>query len=618
MLKSGILIAACSVFLWACSGIPEKTAKEKPSIIYVSWGDEIIIGEGDGKLDTPEKIAKMMKFWSERFNADLIFWRIDDYTLTYQYKWQNPNHTHRKVSSKINSSFDPLKTAVEEAHKNGMKIFAYSTIWDLGMPPEEKYQDKTLFPWQSFFTIEHPEYQVVDKSGKKYQSGVLELAFQEARKYLLAGRMGPIMKKYDFDGIYWCTRTHSTPSENADQFGYSKPIVDEYKKRYGKDILTEDFDLEKWRKLRGKYLVEFFREARKMWPDKALAIGIPRGRYIGPPYGNMYLDWESLAREKLVDRIVLGVNSGAWLYPARSTDYKKLGYLCSDEFSYNIPEWNEAVNKVYGPLCAESNVKLSAYTSDPKIKAMKYMDSLMLDCPVPLEGITKIPHYKELNCENGMMTIEFWTCPLQLGYTLNSTKRIISKYGNQSNLQRGFEINITSQGNIEFRAQTMKPYNSPSIRSRTAIPLKKWTHVACVADAEKKNFRIYINGKLDAELKVAFRGLQVNPEIDMYIGRYGNFNDFNYNGLIDELVIWNEARHYDKILGKHYSKDDLKKAVAAFDFDSAKGAEIENLSPFKINAEVINENGRLDINPPLAESMKKFGKALAIKSYDLK
>ena len=98
MLKSGIFIFFCAVFFCSCSGIPEKTAKEKPSIIYVSWGDEIAIGEGDGKLDTPEKIAKMMKFWAERFNAEFILWRVDDYTLRHHYKWANPDSWYPKLS----------------------------------------------------------------------------------------------------------------------------------------------------------------------------------------------------------------------------------------------------------------------------------------------------------------------------------------------------------------------------------------------------------------------------------------------------------------------------------------------------------------------------------------
>ena len=617
MLKSQIALSIFYLFFYFCAVIPEVQCKEKPSLIYVSWGDEIIVGDGDGKLDSPQKIAKMMKFWAESFNAQIILWRVDDYILTHHYKWNNPNHSYLKRSAEINKQFDSFKVAVEEAHKNGMKILAYATIWDLGAPPDEKYQDRHPFPWQSFFSIEHPYYQVIDKNGRKYQSGVFELAYPETRNYLLS-RIDEVIKKYAFDGVYWCTRTHSAPAENGDQFGYSKPVAAEFEKRYGKNILNEDFDIEKWRRLRGEYLLYFFREAKKMWPDKSSAIGIPRGRYIGPPYGNMYIDWETLAEEKLVDRIVLGVNSGAWLYPARSTDYKKLGYLCADEFDYNVPGWDEAVNKVYGPLCAESKVKLSVNSSDPKIEAMEYVDSMMLDCPVPIEGTTRIPHYKELNCENGLMTIEFWTCPLQFGYTLNSTKRIISKYGNQNNAQRGFEVNITSLGNIEFRVQTMTPYNSHIIRSKTALPLKKWTHVACVADAKNKKFRIFINGKLDAEINVDFKNLQVNPEIDMYIGRYGNFNDFNYNGLLDELVIWNEARYYDGVPEKPYSKDDLKKVVAAFDFDSADGSVIINLSDFRINAEVIKESGKPNINPSLVESMKHFGKALVVRTYDLK
>jgi hypothetical protein len=42
-------------------------------------------------------------------------------------------------------------------------------------------------------------------------------------------------------------------TEHADQYGFNRPIVEEYERRYGVSILEKDFDLENWRSFRGEY-----------------------------------------------------------------------------------------------------------------------------------------------------------------------------------------------------------------------------------------------------------------------------------------------------------------------------------------------------------------------------
>ena len=43
-------------------------------------------------------------------------------------------------------------------------------------------------------------------------------------------------------------------------FGFNKPVVDEFRRRYGVDVLKDDtFDRALWRKLNGEYITEFMR-----------------------------------------------------------------------------------------------------------------------------------------------------------------------------------------------------------------------------------------------------------------------------------------------------------------------------------------------------------------------
>ncbi|MFQ6097349.1 MAG: hypothetical protein ACE5O2_06425, partial [Armatimonadota bacterium] len=88
---------------------------------------------------------------------------------------------------------------------------------------------------------------------------------------------------------------------------------------------------------------------------KRICIGVPRGDYFGPPYGNMYLDWRTWVEEKLIDELVLGELSGKGLYPRRK-DYK--GYVFDQEAGLGVRTVREDIAERYGPLCREHGVEL--------------------------------------------------------------------------------------------------------------------------------------------------------------------------------------------------------------------------------------------------------------------
>jgi hypothetical protein len=46
------------------------------NIVSVSWGDHLIFGEGDGRLDTPEAVQRRMHCWREELKATTIHWRV--------------------------------------------------------------------------------------------------------------------------------------------------------------------------------------------------------------------------------------------------------------------------------------------------------------------------------------------------------------------------------------------------------------------------------------------------------------------------------------------------------------------------------------------------------------
>jgi hypothetical protein len=210
----------------------------------------------------------------------------------------------------------------------------------------------TNFLYQYKLLRQHPEYQLVDRKGKRYHYGVMEWAYPEARQYW-ERLVQDIVSRYDVDGISMDTRTECMSPDFADQFGFNEPIVEEYQRRYAVDIRQEDFDLEKWRQLRGEYLTLFLKELCQLIHSqgKQFALETGRGDYIGFPLGNMKLEWRKWLSEKIVDVFVLEEYGWAW-------GTQGYGYVTDVDTGRGLKPLDAAIREDYGPLAKTSGVKL--------------------------------------------------------------------------------------------------------------------------------------------------------------------------------------------------------------------------------------------------------------------
>jgi hypothetical protein len=201
---------------------------------------------------------------------------------------------------------------------------------------------------------------------------VLCYAYPEVRDYMVS-KFQWLLNNWDFDGIYICTRTHSPPAEFADQFGYNQPIVDEYRRRYGVDIRSEEFSKPRWWALQGEGVTELLREMRVALGERRIVLAMPRSDHIGPPYGNMVLDWRTWAQEGLVDALVLGVISGGWHYP---DSMDRPGYVQSQQDDVGMREVDFDLAEWFGPWCAEQGVEVllsrGGFPSDSEKEQLQY------------------------------------------------------------------------------------------------------------------------------------------------------------------------------------------------------------------------------------------------------
>ncbi|MBC8289124.1 MAG: HEAT repeat domain-containing protein, partial [Planctomycetes bacterium] len=198
------------------------------------------------------------EIWGKQFlirKENRMFWRI--------WEWWKDNQ-YRKA--KLN------RVAVEAAHKRGMEIWLTYGLFDNGSQADAGYAG---FPYaaEDRLRIEHPEWAPVNKWGTWRQGGPVEFAYPEARK-AMADYLTKFVIEGGYDGLSFLTYAENFSQRYEDEFGYSEPIVKEFQRRYGVNILREKFNKEKWSRLRGEYVEKFLRELRSRLAEhgKKLAI----------------------------------------------------------------------------------------------------------------------------------------------------------------------------------------------------------------------------------------------------------------------------------------------------------------------------------------------------------
>jgi hypothetical protein len=331
------------------------------NIVSVCWGDHLIFGEGDGRLADPGALKRRMQAWRKELGAGIIHWRATRDRIKGRF-FHARGQRHFFQTSKAVVSYDDFVVVPDLARELGLKSMLYVALFDEGWPLAPKSERAVSYhnrmhcqhvSWQSEFSYKHPQFAVADRSGKGQQWGVLCLAYSQVRRHFIA-RFRRLLKKSGFDGLFICLRSQSKPAAYGDQFGFNEPVRKEYRKRYGGDITKEDFDLQKWRNLRGEYLTRFIEELRDaLGRDRYfLGVGAARGDIIGPPVGNAHLDWRQWIKRDLVDQLVIDQNASRcpsmWhdLWPM----HRGYGYLQNYVNGVNMPGLADHLRKTYGPV----------------------------------------------------------------------------------------------------------------------------------------------------------------------------------------------------------------------------------------------------------------------------
>lgn len=324
---AAITIVCLTTAVSVHAGIPNEhnaQARQYTRDVYISTGDNHYLGASLA-IDSPKSIADAFDMLKDALGTRRIYWRgLQEATTIATLHARDENFRYRTALEWFEYLITDLKIeplAAKLAHERGMEFWGVGTLGDWGCRPDTPGFNDFPWFWESTLRIENPEWVPVDKYGYRKQGGTIELAYPEARKALVDLHTR-LAVEAGYDGILLLTYVENFSQRYQDEFGYSEPIVQEFKRRYRIDIRHEPFtkfaSREDWYKLRGEYVTQYLRELKASLGEHGIKLGMsinprsPRkpGNWatLMQPYwtlGNIHFDLETWVQEGLVDELVV-------------------------------------------------------------------------------------------------------------------------------------------------------------------------------------------------------------------------------------------------------------------------------------------------------------------------
>jgi HEAT repeat protein len=318
-----------SLLLAACIAAASLRAAEPVMDVYVSTGDNHYLGSSL-PIDSPASIEATFNLFKDVNHARRVYWRgleASCWLATMHARAENPRYfSFFDWLREIYASVSPDTLAVRAAHARGMEIWGMGSLFDWGSQMDTPGFNDYPFAFESTLRLAHPEWAPVDKRGTRRQGGPIELAYPEARKALVDLTVKETLKA-GYDGICFLTYVENYSLRFQDEFGFSDPIVADFKRLYKADLRTEPFkrgaSREDWLRLRGSYVTAFLRELKAELDKHGVKLGVvvnsnearlPQSWNVPElvlTAGAVHMDVDTWVRDGLVDELlVYGNNSG--------------------------------------------------------------------------------------------------------------------------------------------------------------------------------------------------------------------------------------------------------------------------------------------------------------------
>lgn len=313
---------------------PNEDAINHPRTAYFTVGDYQDLPYTP--LDSKASIESAFDVMHRLYDVKRVWWRGgQDEVWGKQFEIRGQSRRYERLWTWwMDNQYRVVNTnaiAVKAGHDRGMEVWMAYGLFDNGSPADVGFGG---FPYaaEDKLRIEHPEWAPINKYGTWKQGGPIEFAYPEARKAMV-DYLTKYLVEGKYDGIAFLTYVENYSMRYEDEFGFSPPIVEEFKRRHGVDIRTEPFDHDAWAKLRGEYLTQFMRELHASLSAHKIKIAIsPDGKQPNLPclwnvdggvrtVGRLWLDLETWVKEGIVDEL-------SPYYPNTAESLDNLNSLC--------------------------------------------------------------------------------------------------------------------------------------------------------------------------------------------------------------------------------------------------------------------------------------------------
>lgn len=311
-----------------------------------SWGDMMwVYGPGTyPSMESPELLEKMIEHWKGRGHTGVMI--RTDLGQMEPFIRRNPIPDNAEMAESsgvanprvasilhyvdvVMENFDYHEVGAEIAKEHDFEWWAWHPhVYSDGAPETVGAPGVgRIWPWSyvNKYEYENQDVITIDREG-----AMLWMVPEYGYPGLREDKVNEIVYMAETFGLkrfILCMRSEVNqlidPPSHGDQYGFNDVVVQDMKRLYGVDIMTDPrFDVKspefksddemvnKWRDLRGSYITQFYREVRKALKDvdPAITLGVTlSGDHVGPPLGNWRLDWRTWVDEGLVDVIITPV-----------------------------------------------------------------------------------------------------------------------------------------------------------------------------------------------------------------------------------------------------------------------------------------------------------------------
>ena len=235
------------------------------------------------------------------------FDRIDGLTGTDLDLYKRQRVAVHSLLRQYSLEFEPLQVFATEGQAAGLKVVMWIDLFDDAYPG-----------YRSKFLEENPDAFWKAADGDNHPA-LISYAYDVSRQFRVA-QVRELLDYFGADGIYLSTSAHSRHFYMQDEpleYGFEKPVADEYFRRMGDNLqTTDDIDRDVWNDIKGDFMNQMYLQIEAVTDEFKAELWIGQqlgdltgftldGAYTGPIVASYSNQTDTLIADGIADVLVV-------------------------------------------------------------------------------------------------------------------------------------------------------------------------------------------------------------------------------------------------------------------------------------------------------------------------